>query len=240
VDPGVRPAHWGYDAEEGPERWAALSPAYRLCGEGRAQSPIDIAGAERIDASRIVLDYAAATLRIAHHGHVVDLIDNGHTIQISYDEGSTLVEGDRSFELVQYHFHGPSEHTLEGRAYPMEMHLVHQSSQGELAVLGVLIAEGRHNRAFDPIWENLPHEPGETRHLEEVDVDIDELLPHAASYYRYDGSLTTPPCSEGVRWFVMKDPIELSREQVEAFTSIIHDNSRPTQPLNGRRVAIVE
>ena len=235
-----RPVHWSYQENDGPGHWAELSEAYELCASGRAQSPIDLRGASTPDTkARFVLDYQPARLVAAHHEHVVDVLDNGHTIQFTYDEGSTLSEGGTDFELVQFHFHAPSEHWVNGRSYAMELHLVHKSEDGQLAVMGVLVEEGEHNPAFEVLWENLPTRPGETRHAEGVAVDVDELLPSNRSHYRYTGSLTTPPCSEGVRWFVMENTIELSQAQIEAFTTILDDNNRPTQPLHGRRVALV-
>ena len=143
---------------------------------------------------------------------------------------------DEAYALVQYHFHNQSEHTVKGKHFPMEMHLVHKSASGKLAVVGVLIEEGAHNAAFDPIWSNLPTRKGVETHYAHVAVDVDALLPTKRTSYRYDGSLTTPPCSEGVRWVVMTTPIQLSAEQIRAFAAIIHDNNRPTQPLNGRPV----
>jgi carbonic anhydrase len=146
--------------------------------------------------------------------------------------------GEASFELEQYHFHAPSEHTVDGRRFPMEMHLVHQAADGEFAVLGVLIDEGAHNAAFDPVFSRLPRRLGERVHLEHVQVDIDDLLPSARHVYRYRGSLTTPPCSEGVRWFVGAQPVELSAGQIETFTSIIHGNNRPLQSRGSREVTL--
>ena len=147
------------------------------------------------------MNYQPATLRIIRHEHLVDVINNGHTIQINYDEGSTLTVDATEFELAQYHFHVPSEHTIEGKSFPMEMHLVHVSKQGKIAVLGVLIEEGSHNSVFDPVVEHIPLEVGSEEHLENVRVEIDDLFPEDYSTFRYAGSLTTPPCSEGVRWF---------------------------------------
>lgn len=239
--PAVSPAdddpEWHYEGAEGPEHWGELSPRFAACRDGRAQSPIDIAlPVARGMTPALKLHFPPATLRIAHHEHVADGINNGHTVQINYDDGDTLTLGDASYDLVQYHFHGPSEHTLSGRRFPMEMHMVHRSSSGELAVVGVFVAEGWHNRAFEPVWANLPAQKGVETHYEHVMVDVDALLPAVRTSYRYDGSLTTPPCSEGVKWVLMTMPIELDAAQVRAFTALIHDNSRPLQPLNGRPV----
>jgi carbonic anhydrase len=234
-----REVHWSYQQDGGPAGWGALTPDYRLCGEGQRQSPIDLGSAQPAASEAIELHYAPARLRIAHHEHRVDIIDNSHTIQVTYDEGSTLTSHGKTFELAQYHFHAPSEHTVNGRHYPMEMHLVHRSESGELAVLGVLIGEGARNAAFDAIWEHLPERPGEERHLENVEVDVDELLPGASRYWRYEGSLTTPPCSEGVHWLVLEQPLELSAEQIARFRKIIDANNRPPQPLHGRRILLM-
>jgi len=228
---------WHYEGDEGPEHWGSISPKFASCQNGRAQSPIDIVAPSGRDASdAIALTFAPATLRIVHQEHVADAINNGHTIQVNYSEGDTLTVGGRAYRLVQYHFHAASEHTVNGRQFPMEMHLVHTDAEGQLAVIGVLIVEGAHNAAFDPIWTNLPATKGVEHHLEHVTVDVDALLPAVRTTYRYDGSLTTPPCSEGVKWFVMTTPIALSPAQIGAFTALFHGNNRPVQPLNGRPV----
>jgi len=231
-------AHWGYGEHDGPAVWAELSPDYGLCAEGREQSPIDLRNAQPREHPPVALAYQPQSLRMIRHEHVVDVIDNGHTIQVSYDEGSVLTIGEKQYELAQYHFHAPSEHTVAGKHSPMEMHLVHKSTSGELAVLGVLIAEGAHNTAFDPVWSHLPRSPGEKVHLEHVKVQIDALLPTGLRHYRYRGSLTTPPCTEGVSWLVAESPVELSGEQIAAFTAIIRANNRPVQELGERTVGI--
>jgi carbonic anhydrase len=239
--PSVAPAAgdpvWHYEGAEGPANWGTLSPKFSACGEGTSQSPVDIAdtvaGTEPLELKTSLLPGA---LKIAHHEHVADGINNGHTIQINYEGGDTLTIGNDSYTLVQYHFHNQSEHTVKGRHYPMEMHLVHKAESGKLAVIGVFIEEGAHNAAFDPIWNNLPKQKGVETHYPSVNVDVDRLLPTNRASFRYDGSLTTPPCSEGVRWIVMTSPIQLSADQIKAFTAIIHDNNRPTQALNGRPV----
>ena len=237
VAPGPDEPVWHYDGGEGPEHWGELGPRFASCRDGRQQSPIDIVlPANGGDVPRVMLQFPPATLRIAHHEHVADGINNGHTIQINYDDGDTLSVGDTSFDLVQYHFHSPSEHTFSGRRYPMEMHMVHRASSGALAVVGVLVAEGRHHAAFDPVWTNLPRAKGVETHYEHITVDVDALLPASHASYRYQGSLTTPPCTEGVEWIVLSTPIELDRQQIDMFRAIIHDNSRPVQALNGRVV----
>ena len=228
---------WHYEGAEGPARWGALSPKFAACGEGKAQSPIDIATpAAGSTAAPLRIQFPPAELKIAHHTHVADGINNGHTVQINYAGADTLTIGSDAYALAQYHFHNQSEHTVKGKHFPMEMHLVHKSAAGKLAVVGVLIEEGAHNKAFDPIWSNLAKEKGVETHYPAVKVDVDALLPASRSSYRYDGSLTTPPCSEGVKWIVMTTPIQLSADQIRAFTQLIHDNNRPVQPLNGRSV----
>ncbi|HET6462530.1 MAG TPA: carbonic anhydrase family protein, partial [Candidatus Krumholzibacteria bacterium] len=162
--------------------------------------------------------------------------NNGHTIQINYTDGDVLTIGSEQFQLLQYHFHVPSEHTVKGQHHAMEMHLVHATDDGKLAVIGVFIDEGAHNAAFDPILSNLPATKGAESHLDHVMVDVNQLLPSSLETYRYDGSLTTPPCSESVKWLVMTTPIQLSADQIAAFRAIINGNNRPVQPLNGRTV----
>ena len=232
--------HWGYTEHDGPERWAELSPDWALCAEGQSQSPIDVGGAVPGGTFSLSRDYEPAGLRATRNEHVVDVLDNGHTVQVTYDEGSTLDVDGMEFELLQYHFHSPSEHTIDGRHAPGELHLVHQSDTGELAVIGVFMEIGAYNSALALIVDNFPSEPGETVHLEHITIDIDELLPVDDKYYRYSGSLTTPPCWEDVRWFVMVEPIELSEEQVAKSNYGLVANNRPIQPLHERQVVIEE
>jgi len=239
ASPAEGDPEWHYEGATGPEHWGALSPAFRLCGEGRRQSPIDIRDAmPEGQTPALQLRFPAASLRIAHHEHVADGINNGHTIQINYDDGDTLTVGPATYPLVQYHFHHPSEHTVDGRRYPMEMHMVHRAADGAMAVVGVLIEEGPHNAAFDPVWVHLPERRGEELHYEHITVDVDALLPARHNAYRYEGSLTTPPCTEGVNWFVLADPIALDRGQIRAFEQRVADNNRPIQPRNGRAVLV--
>ena len=217
-------AEWRYAGDRGPSHWATLDPAYAACGAGRSQSPVDIAGAQHAPAAVLTLAYRPAAFRV---------IDNGHTIEAEAEgaAGSILL-GDTRYELVQFHFHAPSEHTVAGRRFPMELHLVHRSADGRLAVIGILIREGRENAALGRLLALAPAKGSE----EEADVSPADLLPASRASYRYRGSLTTPPCTEGVRWIVLRDPIELSGQQILAFTHRYFGNNRPTQPLNGRMV----
>jgi carbonic anhydrase len=183
-------------------------------------------------------DYEPASLRVVRKEHVVDVLDNGHTVQVTYDEGSTLTLEDTEYELLQYHFHMPSEHTVDGRHSALELHLVHQSAGGDLAVIGVLVDEGEYNAVAAPLVESLPTRPGDTVHVEHLTFGIDELLPDDPRYYHYEGSLTTPPCTEGVQWLVMVDHGHAAPEQLARFRAVIHDNNRPAQARNARRLVI--
>ena len=240
VAPPSDATHWTYEGEKGPHFWGKLDPDFSLCADGHSQSPIDIAKTAPASLPKLRAKFSPANLRIVHHEHLADEINNGHTIQVNYSEGDTMTIGDTDYELIQFHFHAPSEHTIHGKQYPMEMHFVHKSSSGTLAVIGVFIEKGAHNAAFDPIFSNLPREKGVESHFEHVQVNVDDLLPHSHKSYRYDGSLTTPPCSEGVKWIVMQSPIQLSAAQIWWFTSRIEGNNRPVQPLHHRMTVVDE
>lgn len=237
--PPARPVHWGYAGEDGPTGWATLDPAYALCGEGKSQSPINIIKTDAKGGATWKLDYKTTSLRIAHNEHMEDIIDNGHTIQITVDEGSTFTFGDKTYNLKQFHFHTPSEHTLDGQHAPMEMHMVHQGEGGDLAVVGVLFQEGKTlNENFTKIIANLPNAKGESKHIKDANLNLKVHLPRDNYAYHYTGSLTTPPCSESVQWLVLRDPVTLSKDQIEAFSSRIGPNNRPTQPVNDREVKV--
>ena len=233
-----RHVEWSYQGETGPTVWGALDPSYGMCGAGQQQSPIDLHAAKHVEGSEIKTRYEPAALSVVHNEHVADLIDNGHTIQVNYGAASHLGLDGQEYALAQYHFHTPSEHTVNGQHRPMEMHLVHQSLDGDLAVVAVFINEGRHNKAFDPIWTHMPHRKGESAHVEHISVDVDDLLPSDLSTFRYSGSLTTPPCSENVRWLVVCEPIELSRAQIEQFAQVVGENNRPVQPVGARLITV--
>ncbi|MBI5562285.1 MAG: carbonic anhydrase family protein [Deltaproteobacteria bacterium] len=218
--------HWTYEGEHGPEHWAAISHDYAACGEGKTQSPIDIGGAQEEPMPDIGFSYKPSKINI---------LNNGHTVQVNYDAGSSIKVDGADYSLAQFHFHDPSEHTVGGKSYAMELHLVHKNAKGGLAVVGVLIGEGKENAAFARMWKDLPKKADDKTTLD-AQINAEDLLPKDRAYYRYAGSLTTPPCSEGVTWLVLKEPIEMSKAQVDAFRSVIDGNARPVQPLEGRKV----
>ena len=242
----IEKVSWGYEAENGPDVWAQLSPEYFLCAEGKHQSPIDLVNPTPAKLPPIPYNY---------HPTSINVRNTGHTIEVAFPEGSWIELDGTQYQLLQFHFHAPSEHTVARKPFDMEMHLVHKNEDGELAVVGLLIERGHHKFEFDPIWSNLPTVPGETQRIENVTTDgcliidphlifspndqgEDKTTSSFRNYYRYDGSLTTPPCSEGVKWIVLTTPIEMSESQIAAFKVIFHDNNRPIQPLNGRKLFV--
>jgi carbonic anhydrase len=219
-------AHWGYTGETAPENWAKLSPEFASCS-GKNQSPIDLQGFIHAELKPLKFNYQSGAKSI---------VNNGHTVQVNYAPGSTLtVEGDE-FELKQFHFHAPSENLIKGKSYPLEGHFVHADKNGNLLVLAVMFVKGKENKALAQAWAQMPHQAGGPRDSEGR-ISAADLLPANHGYYRFNGSLTTPPCSEGVRWLVMKHPVTASAEQIEAFEHVMHHpNNRPVQPVNARTV----
>lgn len=239
-DHAAEEVHWGYEGESGPEHWAKLGSGFAICGEGKQQSPIDLTDASIVAGAELERQLGSSVLTAGQRAKVMDLIDNGHTIQVTNDVPATLdLDGER-FRLVQYHFHAPSEHTIDGQHAPLEVHFVHKSKAGNLAVFGVLAEEGAHDPIWDPVFSALPSKPGDKRHIEGLELEIEELQLLPQRYFRYNGSLTTPPCSEGVRWVVMAERRQLSPEQLEAITSRLHDNNRPVQPLGERELTLID
>ncbi len=217
-------AEWGYSGDKGPDSWARLSPDYTACA-GRNQSPVNLDGFIASDLKPISFHYKPGGREI---------LNNGHTVQINYTEGSRISIDGKDFKLLQFHFHAPSENHIKGKSYPLEAHLVHADDQGHLAVIAVMFEKGRANLGLKNAWQHMPEKSGDKQELAAA-VDVNSLLPADRSYYRFNGSLTTPPCSEGVRWLVMKHPMTASADQVEAFKHVMHhDNNRPVQPLNAR------
>jgi carbonic anhydrase len=222
-------AHWGYEGEIGPAHWGDLSPEYSACKEGKMQSPVDITGAVKADLDDIEFNYNDVPLMI---------INNGHAIQVNYAGDSSIEVNGKEYKLLQFHFHGPSENTVNGKPYDMEAHLVHKSSDGELAVVAVFMKKGKKNDFIQTLWKYMPEEEGKERSVRSVKINASQLLPADKTYYSFTGSLTTPPCSEGVKWMVMKTPIEVSAKQIAKFSSIFEMNARPVQPLNGRIIKV--
>lgn len=221
----VGAAHWSYDGASGPDRWNALDAGNAICKTGGVQSPIDLANALRVPAlPGLKTDYATTRVKI---------VNNGHTFQVNVDKGSSLNIDGKRYDLLQFHFHTPSEHTIEGKTYPMELHLVHQATDKSLAVIGVMSVEGAPNAVLGRFWERLPKAAGEID--TSVSIDVKDLLPRAADdYFTYSGSLTTPPCTESVRWIVLKQPVQMSKAQILTFRSVFPNNARPIQPLGSR------
>lgn len=221
--------HWTYAGTHGSAHWAEMNPAYEACGTGRAQSPIDIRDA-KVE--------ALPPLQFAY-GHVSPaIVNNGHTVQVNVPEGHFLQVGEHRYQLVQFHFHTPSEERVQGRASAMVAHLVHRDAAGKLAVVAVLIQPHRGRSGFDEVLAHLPARPGETLTVAGLDLDLAALLPASRRYYDFEGSLTTPPCSEGVHWMVLADPVSVSPEGIKRFRQVYAANARPVQPLNGRVVRV--
>jgi len=216
--------HWGYEGEEGPENWGEMKEEYSACKAGIRQSPVDLMAPIKAELAPLEIDYQAVPLKVAN---------NGHAIQVDQKGAGTLKFQGREYQLLQFHFHTPSEHKIDGKAREMEAHFVHKSEQGQLAVIGVMINAGKENAALKKVWDNMPHDVTEVG-VEGASINAADILPAGKHYQHYIGSLTTPPCSEGVRWIVLNDPIEMSRAQIDAFKAIISHNARPVQPMHER------
>ena len=219
---------WSYEGEHGPAHWGDVKTDYAVCKTGKNQSPVDITGAVKADLPPIQFSYKEAPLRI---------INNGHSIQVNYPEGSFITVGGKQYQLVQFHFHHPSEEKVNGKSFDMVVHLVHKNAEGKLAVVAVLMQNGRSNTFMKTLWEHLPKEEGKEEVIANVMINPNELLPAQQGYYTFTGSLTTPPCTEGVTWFVLKTPVEVSGNQVDQFMHFYKNNARPVQPLSGRVVS---
>ena len=219
---------WAYEGATGPTAWGTLSQEYSTCSTGMKQSPIDIKKFQPIGLEDITFNYKPEAMKV---------VNNGHTIQANIDTGSSIVLDSVTFNLLQFHFHTPSEHTLLGRALPMELHLVHKDADGNLAVVGVLINTGAANANYSEIWSHMPAVADEELPIP-APLDPMTLLPKDRRAYRYSGSLTTPPCSEGVNWLLLANPIQMSNEQIAAFRTIFPLNARPVQPLHDRPVLV--
>ncbi len=228
-DPKAKNGHggapqWAYEGEHGPEHWGKH---FATCGTGKAQSPVNITGP---------FEKAAVAIKPEYKPGVLKVVNNGHTIQVNVPPGSTLKVGAETYELVQFHFHRPSEEQIDGKPMAMVTHMVHKSADGKLAVIAVLMRESAvQNRTLWAIWKNMPMKEGPEVEVPSVSINPATLLPESLAHYAYEGSLTTPPCTEGVKFFVMKAPIGIQKEMIDSFPFKM--NARPVQPLNGRKIS---
>ncbi len=219
-------SHWGYSGHEGPNNWASLSADYSSCS-GKNQSPVNLTGFIESELSPIEFQYKSG-------GN--EILNNGHTVQVNMEKGSSIKIDGQTFNLLQFHFHAPSENHINGKSFPMEAHLVHADDKGNLAVIAVMFEQGAANAGLQKAWSKMPIHAGDKNTMSPT-VAVNDILPDSREYYRFNGSLTTPPCSEGVRWLVMKTPMSASKEQVENFSHALHEpNNRPIQAVNSRVV----
>jgi carbonic anhydrase len=222
------PEHtWDYGDALGPSHWGDLKPEFAACKNGHHQSPIDIRNPKKAALPPIQFDYKPSPLHI---------IDNGHTVMINYGSGSFISVGDKKYALKQFHFHRPSEEKINGKGFEMTVHLVHADDQGKLAVVAVLLQKGEDSALVHELWNDLPKEKEKEEVFDNVQIDLSQILPPDRGYYTFSGSLTTPPCSEDVTWYVLKHPTTISAEEIERFSQLYRDDARPTQPLYDRIV----
>ena len=220
-------AHWSYSGATGPAKWGTLEKDFALCKTGTVQSPINIPDADvrKGDLPSLLFNYKPSPLRI---------VDNDHTIQVNYAPGSFVTVSGKQYELVRLEFHKPSEMKVNGKDHDMAVHLVHKDKDGKLAVVAVFIDPGKENALIKTLWSNLPQAKDKENVVEAAKISAVELLPPEKGYYSFPGSLTTPPCTENVAWFVLKTPIQLSADQIARFAKLYPMNARPVQPLNER------
>jgi carbonic anhydrase len=226
VAPAEHGVHWSYDGDAGPQSWGQLKPEFNKCSSGTRQSPIDIRDGVRVDLDPVQFDYKPSAFRV---------VDNGHTVQVNVAPGNSIEVMGRRFELAQFHFHRPSEERIDGKQFDMVAHLVHKDVAGKLAVVAVLLERGGAHPLVQAVWNNLPLEKGDEVSAR-VPLDLNQLLPKDTRYYTYMGSLTTPPCSEGVLWMVMQQPVTVSGAQIDVFARLYPMNARPVQQASGRLI----
>lgn len=225
--PPVRHAEWGYEGASAPQFWSTLDPAFAGCASGKAQSPVNIAAYQPEQMERLKIAYAPTKLNV---------INSGKGIGVKYEPGSKFMAENKVYDLQAFKFQSPSEHYVNGAPYPLEMQLLHTDEEGKIAALSVLFKLGEPNAVIQSIWDNLPRHAGEEVIREDVTLDLTGLMPSEGAYYAYDGSLSIPPCTEGVKWYVLKAPVEISLEQLHTIQALYPSNARPVQPLNGRVV----
>jgi carbonic anhydrase len=246
-------SHWGYAGSSGPDEWHSLSKEFALCGSGKRQSPVDIWNEVPADLYPLQFQYQSIPLLVLNNGHTlqanyntvgkeetVDIGGKSYPVQRKPIHNSTLMLGDVPYKLLQFHFHTPSEHARDGRRYAMEVHLVHKSTNSNLAVVGVLFERGNENPTLKKLLDNVSGNINEVKLVQGVTINAADLLPDDRQVFHYSGSLTTPPCSENVNWFVMRTPIEVSDAQVDQFEHLIGENARPLQPMHWRSMLVSE
>lgn len=217
---------WSYEGMNGPDGWGYMRAKYAACASGQMQSPINITSATPAQLPAIDFHYRTPDRPFT--------ANDGHTIKVSIPQGRHIIVGPRRYDLQQIKFHAPSENRVEGHAYAMSAHFVHASVSGELVIVALMFEQGEANPALNKVWKKMPRQTGGKAHF--LTVDVAPLLPEDTSYYTFMGSLTEPPCTEDVRWFVLKSPVSISKEQLDKFHEIYNGNVRPVQPTNGREI----
>lgn len=224
-------AHWDYAGKTGPDAWPKLSPEYRTCGTGHEQSPMDIRGAR--------LNKTLKPITFGYIASPMSLVNDGHTIVVTPTPGSYILFNDTRYDLVSFSFHRPSEETVKGKLSDMEVQLLHKSAEGKLLILSIRLNEGNPNAVIAPLWEHMPKKAGATDQVKD-ELNPAGLLPANRAYWTYTGSLSTPPCTEGVQWIVFEDEKEISRDQIKAFSTLFKFNARPLQNPHGRKIEAFE
>ena len=227
--PKKHTVHWSYEGEGGPHNWGKISKKYLACANGKNQSPIAVESESLLNLDLPAIDFDYRDSRFS-------IVDNGHTVEVKYLEGGAMTILGQRYELVQFHFHRPAEEVVNGKRYDMVAHLVHKNSKGQLAVVAVLLTLGEENRFIQTLWNHMPIEKKKPIEPPTAKVDLAKFLPANKAYFHYMGSLTTPPCTEGVAWYILQSPVEVSAGQVEVFSKMYANNARPTQRMNGRLV----
>lgn len=220
--------HWSYQGQTGPGTWGDLSKEYTTCKLGKHQSPIHIETATSSPLPKLVFDYQPIPLTIEN---------NGHTIKVDAEKVGSLTLGEDTYQLKQVHFHSPAEEVIQKQHFDMVAHLVHQNTEGKLAVVAALFNKGNTSHPLiATLWDTLPTKEGDAQTHAQLKIDFTKLLPEDKNYYTYEGSLTTPPCSEGVKWLILKQTQTISSEQLAAYQALYPQSARPVQPLNDRTV----
>ena len=218
--------HWAYEGAGAANHWGDLKEEFALCKTGKAQSPIDIKTAS-------LTDEELPAINVSYSATPLTVINSGYGVKVNYAAGSSITVGGKSYDLLQFHFHTPSEHTIDGKAFEMVAHLVHKAADGQLGVIGVLFEAGAENAVIGKVFDNLPAK-GEEKAVAGESINVADILPSDLAYYNYSGSLTTPPCSEGVHWMVLTTPVQASADQIAKLAGVIKGNARPVQAINDR------